>query len=378
VTGGPIVWTFAALAAAGAAYYLGVILACWKFRGRRPGAVAEQPPLSILKPVRGLDARFEDNLRAHFEQSYPELEILVGAADADDPALEAARRIAAEYSETRFEAVVCGPAESGNRKVAVLEALAPRARHRLLMVDDADIRPSKTWLAETVAAMQASEAGLATCLYRARPGRTLASKIDALSISVGFAGQALLGAEIVGVPFALGAAMLFRRADLERIGGFAAIRPYLADDYQLGARIAEIGRPIVLSPSIVETVVGDVSWLETWRRHLRWSRTVRVSRRDGHLGLIVTFGLVWSAAALVTAGAGSLWAWPAYACLAARIAAATAVAQTIGAKLGAAWLLLPVADFWAFGVWLASLSGRTVTWQGRRLELDREGRIIAG
>jgi ceramide glucosyltransferase len=334
------------------------------------------PPVSILKPVRGLDPRFEDNLRAHLQQDYPDFEILVGAADASDPGLEAASRVALEYPHRRLETVACGSGEEGNRKVAILERLAPHARHELLLVDDADIRPSQGWLGSTVAALQQADAGLATCLYRARPGATLGSKIDALWVSAGFPGQAVTASELGGMSFALGAAMLFRREDLERIGGFSAIRPFLADDYQLGVRIAALGRPTILSPSVVETVAGDVSLAETCRRHLRWARTIRVSRPAGYFGLAFTFGSVWSLALLLSAGTASPWAWIAGVCLAARCAAAATVARTVGAHLGRAWFLLPAADLGSFGVWLAGCFGSTVMWRDHELRLDREGRIL--
>lgn len=378
MTGGPIVWTLAALAATATLYYLAVVVACLKFRSRnRRQAVSPQnlPPVSILKPSRGLDSRFEENLRAHLAQDYPQFEILVGVADPTDPAIEAAGRVAVEYPSRRLEVIVGGDTEEGNRKVAILEGLALRARHSLLLVDDADIRPPQGWLRQTVAALEQPGVGLATCLYHARPGRTFGSKIDALWVSADFPGQALTGAVLVGAPFALGAAMLFRREDLERIGGFAALRPYLADDFQLGVRIAALGRRIALSPSVVETAAGEAGLGEVWRRHLRWSRTVRVSRPGGHLGFLVTFGVVWSGLLLLTGDFGAPWAWLTVGCLTARLAAALAVARTVDARLGWAWTLLPAADLWSFAVWVASFFGNTVVWRGRRLRLDREGRI---
>ena len=367
---GPIVWILTALAAASALYYLGVILACLKFRRRSITARAREqavPPVSILKPVRGLDPHLEDNLRAHLEQSYPTFEILIGVADPDDPAIPVAEALG-------LRVIVCGEPANGNRKVAILERLVSEARHDLLLIDDADIRPPQGWLAQTVAALEQPNAGLATCLYHARPGATLGSKLDALWVSADFTGQALTGAELAGVPFALGATMLLSREDLERIGGFAALRPYLADDFQLGARIATLGRGVALSSATVETVSGDTSLGEAWRRHLRWSRTVRVSRPGGHFGLLLTFGTVWGFALLAVGGAPLL----AGACLASRCAAAATVARTVGATLGSSWLLLPAADLWAFAVWIASFFGATVTWRGRNLRLDREGRILPG
>ncbi len=379
MTGGPIlwtltVWTLAALASVAALYYLAVIVACTRFRSRpRPEPPPSLPPVSILKPVHGLDSRFEANLRAHFEQDHPRFEILIGAADADDPAVEAAQRIAKGYPNRRLTTVICGESGAGNRKVAILQQLAPHAKHALLLVDDADIRPPQDWLAQTVAALETPGAGLATCLYRARPGATLGSKIERSGSRWTFPAKPSPAPELAGVSFALGATMLFRREDLDAIGGFQALRPYLADDFQLGARIAALGKRIVLSQSVVETAAGDPTLAEVWARHLRWSRTVRVSRPGGHLGFAVTFGTLWSLGLLATAGAPG--AWLVAACLLARCAAAATVARTVGASLGAAWLLLPLADLWAVAVWAASFLGNTVVWRGRRLRLDRAGRI---
>ena len=142
-------------------------------------------------------------------------------------------------------------------------------------------------------------AGLVTCLYRARPGNSFASLLDALWISAEFQGQVLLARALQGVRFALGATMVLRRADLESIGGFAALRPYLADDYQLGQRVAALGRKVVVSPHPVETVLAGGSWRGVWRRHLRWSRTIRASRPAGHAGLVATHGTLWSLGANV-------------------------------------------------------------------------------
>ncbi len=364
--GGAILWLFGALAVAATCYYLAVVAACLKFRSRTPAPLGDPPPVSILKPARGPDPGFEQNLRAHREQDYPELEVLVGVAGPADAAAWAAQRLGVQV-------VVCGEPAGGNRKVAALAALASQARHDLLVVDDADIRPPPGWLAETVAALEQPGVGLATCLYRAHPGATLGSMIDAVWLTTDFAGQALTGAELAGMPFALGATMALRREDLDRIGGFAALEQYLADDYQLGVRVAALGKRTVLAPAVVETIQGETRLGEAWRRHLRWSRTIRLSRPGGHLGFVVTFGLVWSAALLLAGGPLAL----AGACLAARALAAGTVARTVRARLGAAWLLLPAVDLWAFSVWFASFFSNTVQWRGRTLALDRHGRILS-
>jgi ceramide glucosyltransferase len=370
------VWLLAGLTAAATLYSLAVVAACGLHARRRrsaPAAPRETPPVSILKPIRGVEAGLENNLRSHFAQDYPSFEILFGVASADDSALAAIERVGREFPG-RPSATVVGAAAGvgGNRKIALLEALAVRASHGLLLVDDADIRVPPDWLRRTVAALDGPGAGLVTCLYRARPGRTLGSKLEALGVSSDFAGQALVGFELARVPFALGATMLVRREELERIGGFAALRPYLADDYQLGARIAALGKRIVLSPVAVETG-GEPTLGEAWRRRLRWARTVRASRPGGHAGFGVTLGGAWSLALVALEPAG----WPlAAAYWAARAAAGVAAARTAGARLGWNLLLLPAADLWAFAAWAASFLGRSVEWRGRKLTLDRGGRIV--
>ena len=290
-------------------------------------------------------------------------------ADADDPALAEIERLRREFPELPMQALVAGPPGQGNAKVALLEALARTARHETLLATDADVRLAPHDL-RRMAGELTREVGLVTALYRARSGKSWASRLDAAWISCDFPGQALSGAYLAGVSFALGAAMLFRRADLERIGGFQAIRPYLADDYELGARIAALGAPVRLSSVAVETVLGETGWGDLWRRHLRWSRTIRASRPGGHAGFATTFGMLWSLLLLAAGGPG----WPAAACPAAR-ALPAAPTRAPPARSGA---VAPAAELWAAAVWAASFAGRSVNWRGRTLLLDASGRIVEG
>jgi ceramide glucosyltransferase len=349
-------------------YYIAVIVAAARFGGRSGRAPEKPPPISILKPLRGADPRLLDNLRSHLALDYPDFEILCGIAHPDDPAVA----VMEELGSARFlRPIVCGPPGDGNAKVAILEKLAAEARHDTLLVNDADIRLEPGDLA-ALAAELTPNVGLVTTLYRARPGGTSASRLDAAWISGDFAGQALVGAKLAGLSFALGATMLFRRGDLEMIGGFGAIRPYLADDYQLGARIAALGKPVRLSNVLVETILGDPGWREVWLRHLRWSRTIRASRPGGHLGFGVTFGCLWALLLLAAGGPG----WLAALAVAGRMAASFSVAAALGASATATALVAPLAELWSAAVWLWSFTGREVVWAGRRLRLDRSG-IIA-
>jgi ceramide glucosyltransferase len=201
--------------------------------------------------------------------------------------------------------------------------------------------------------------GLVTCLYRA-VGDTIAARFEALGVATDFAPSALV-ARFVGVDeFAMGSTLAFRRADLTRIGGFEATQDYLADDYQLGHRIHGLGLKCVLSDILVETHLGG-SWSDVWQHQVRWARTIRVSKFWGYLGLPVTFAMFW---ALVC---GS---WP---LLALRMVAALIAARKHDLRL---FYLIPLRDLFGVAVWITGLFGNSVVWRGRRLRLDRQGRII--
>jgi ceramide glucosyltransferase len=275
--------------------------------------------------------------------------------------------------------------QTPNGKVGVLMDLAAVARYPILIVNDADIRVEPDYLARVTAPLQDSRVGLVTCLYRVAivaidkspgvdhtTGSTFAARFEGLGVSTDFAPSALV-ARMVGVDeFAMGSTMAFRRADLERIGGFAAIADYLADDYQLGHRIHALGLKCVLSDVIVETSLGG-GWRQIWQHQLRWARTIRVSKFGGYLGIPITNATLWA----VIAGAAGEW----------RVALALIVARLLMA-IEAGWFVMrsrdvlrlwwaiPLRDLFAAAVWCAGLFGNSVIWRGRRLKLDRQGRIV--
>lgn len=374
------------------AYYLAVCLAAAKFLRDRARFAAssgpptdELPPISILKPIDGSDPAFYENIRSHALQDYPNFELLFGAADAADPGLEEVRRLSREFPQLRIEAVVCECPGPGNRKVQRLERLAREARFELLLVNDADIRVDRNYLRQIVQPFRDPEhgprVGLVSCPYRASPGDTFASLLESLTISAEFQSQVLLTRFLGHVRFALGATMLFRRRDLDGVGGFGALTPYLADDYQLGNRIAALGLDVVVSTHAVEITLGNDRWRDVWWRQLRWSRTVRACRPGGHLGLLLTQGTVWSTLCLGAAafsGSTPVAAAIPIAVLALRLLAAWWIG---GRCVGSATVtnrlyFMPLADGLSFAAWLASFFTRRVYWRNRFLRVGRQGRIV--
>ncbi len=359
-----MIW-FAIPALASGAYFTLALVAALRQRGYPPSGFA--PPVSILKPVRGRDPRFYEALVSHATQDYPEFELVFGVKDESDPALEDIDRLRVNYPSLPLRIVREAP-ETPNGKAGMLIALAGAARHPYLLVNDSDILVERDYLRNVMTRLEDPGIGLVTCLYRAR-GQSFPAQFEALGIATEFMPSVLV-ARLIGVAeFALGSTMAFRAEHLRKIGGFEAIADYLADDYQLGARIHALGLQIAFAETVVETNLGDGSWRDVWKHQVRWSRTIRVSRGGGYIGSVITQATFWC---LVAAMAGE--GWIALACLAMRLAAGMVTARRV-LKADAAWWLMPVRDLWGFAVWCAGLFGSTVEWRNQRLHLRPDGRI---
>lgn len=348
--------------AVAAAYQLLAVAACVAFRRQRPRAASPRPAASILKPVYGLEPSMREAIASHIGLG-GDYELLCGVRAGDEAAA-----LLAEFPAVR---VVESTTRTANGKVGVLMDLVRAAKHDVLVVNDADIRVEPGYLESVTAPLADPRVGLVTCLYRAE-GATWAARFEALGIATDFAPSTLV-ARLLGVAdFAMGSTMTFRRAELERIGGFGAVADYLADDFQLGQRIHALGLKCILSRAIVTTHLGG-RWPDVWRHQLRWARTIRVSKPWGYIGLPMTFATLWAAVAALSGSYG----WAA-GVLAARMAMAALAGGWVLRSRDAMrlWLLVPLRDLFGAAVWAAGLFGRTVVWRGRRLRLDREGRIV--
>ena len=336
------------------AYQLFAILAClWRKNPPAPFST----PTSILKPVSGAGGNLREALASH---SQLDCELLCGVPSLDDPAVAIIR----EFPKARL---VVSSTKTPNAKVGVLIDLVNAASHDTIIVNDSDICVPPDYLRVT-APLADPQVGLVTCLYRAK-GDTFPARFEALGVATDFAPSTLV-ARLVGVDeFAMGSTLAFRKDDLKKIGGFESFADFLADDYQLGHRIHSLGLKCVLSDVIVETHLGG-SWKEVWDHQVRWARTIRVSKFYGYLGLPVTFATLW---ALVCGR------WPvAIAILLIRMLMAIEAGwfRMRSKDVPRLFFLIPVRDLFGVAVWFAGLFGNTVFWRGRKLRLDREGRII--
>ena len=350
---------FAILVVCGIAYNLLSIVALAAFRHKHP--ISDYtPPVSILKPVRGRDSGFYEAIKSHAIQQYPEFELLFGSADAAEPALADIERLKREFPNLLIRFINTAN-DAPNGKVGSLEILARAARYQTFLVNDGDILVEPDYLQRVIGPLQDPAVGMVTCLYRGR-GASFASQAEALGISTEFMPSVLVARLLSSSGFALGATMAFRKADLAAIGGFASIREYLADDYQLGARIAAAGKRVLLADSIVETNLGAGSWASVWKHQIRWSRTIRVSRPAGYFGYVLTQLTFWCVLALFS----GQW----------KVAIAGLGVRFFCASAYSPWpFQVWLRDLFGMGVWLAGLGGNYVEWRGLRFRLLKDGRI---
>ncbi|MGC2022231.1 MAG: bacteriohopanetetrol glucosamine biosynthesis glycosyltransferase HpnI [Candidatus Sulfotelmatobacter sp.] len=336
------------------------------------GVETSSPAISILKPLRGTDPEMYESFRSHCLQDYPEYEIIFGVSDSNDPAIESVKKLQREFPDRRIQLLVCPKILGANVKVSNLAQMLAEARYDYLIVNDSDIRVEPDYLRRVIAPMADRRVGMVTCLYRGVAGATLGSRLEGLGISTDFCPSVLATRQLEGgVRFGLGSTLAFRREELEKIGGFESFVDYLADDYELGRRIAGLGLTVKLSHVVVETFLPLYRLREFFAHQLRWARGVRDARAGGYMGLIFTFGIVWSLLALAASRA-ALWAWVALTItLFLRLAVALFVGRGVQRDhqiLKNAWLI-PLRDLIAAAVWVVSLGGHTVTWRGERFRL---------
>jgi ceramide glucosyltransferase len=366
--------------ASSGSYYLLCLLSAFRFkREHRVGdAVCATPPISILKPLKGADREMYESFRSHCLQDYPAYEIIFGVSDPDDPAIDFVKQLQQEFPDRTISLVVCPKKLGANVKVSNLEQMLATARYEYLLVNDSDIRVESDYLRRVMSPLADAKVGMVTCLYRGVVASTLGSRLESLGISTDFIPGVLVARQLEGgLQFGLGSTMVFRRADLARIGGFQSIVDFLADDYELGRRIADLGLRVQLSGLVVDTHLPAYDFRGFLAHQSRWARGVRDARTGGYVGLGTTFGLMWGILAVVFAK-GASWSW---AVLGLTALLRLGVAITVGrfvlrdrALRRNLWLI-PMRDLIAVGVWVASFFGRTVTWRGDRFEL-KNGRLV--
>lgn len=371
-------YLFFTLGLAALAYQVLALIAMSRFfRTAPPSGPASGPGITVFKPVKGVDAFTRECLESFLTQEYRPCQVLFGVDDPRDPAIPLLEELQKAHPQVESEIIVCPRSLGANPKVSKLRQMEPRARYDILVISDADVMAGPDFLSRLTAALQEPGVGLATCPYRANWTPTLGGALEALTIAGDFIPSVAVAYYVEGIRFALGAVMALPRKVLVQIGGLAPLADYLADDYQLGHRVAQAGYQVRLLPYVVETRNQLSRFKDYFSHQLRWARTYRVCRPKGYLAYGVTHALAYSLLTLLAAGP----AMPALALLAAVLGIRGWLAylsQKVwlkGELPPGALLLLPLKDLLAFGLWLMSFLGNRVTWGKRAYRVTRDGRL---
>lgn len=350
------------------------VLAALRYRAVRPAASANAPPISVLKPLAGIDDGLEDNLRSFFEQDYPAFEILFAVRSPKDPAVAVVERLRAAYRQVATRLIVTGEPPYANAKVWSLDGMLAAARHDLLVMSDSDIRVTPAMLRAIAAEFADPRLGMATCPYRAVPGPSFWSTLEAVGLNTEFIGGVLLARMIEGMKFALGPTIAARRETLAAIGGFDAVKDYLAEDFVMGNRAAEAGWGVILSSCAIEHRIGAERLAANLRHRLRWNRSTRRSRPAGYAGQVFTNPL--PLAAMLWAAAPAWWPVAAVAVLMRALAGWATAGHVLRDPLTRRlWWLVPLQDMLSFVMWIAGFFGSTILWRGRKYHVLRDGRF---
>ena len=368
------------LAVAPFAYYVVAIAAAAKFFRKGSAAPSDfTPPVSILKPIRGLDREAYENYASFCRQNYPEFEVLFCVSDESDPAIPVIRKVIQDFPQRQIRLLIGAEALGASDKVNKLCRMAREAKNDIVIVSDSDVRVEDGFLRSVVAPFQDPKVGGVTCLYRGLTDDSFAANLEALGNSADFAPGVLVAWLGSGgsLDFMLGAVMATTKKHLAEIGGFESLVDYFCDDYELGNRIAARGYRVELSRFPVDIVYPRETFAGAFRHQVRWNLSIRYSRPWGHLGLIFTQGLAW-----IVIGMVLLHSWVGvFAFGAAYLLLRVEAALSAGARgmhdplvVRKQWLL-PVRDAFAFVVWLASFFPQRIRWRDRQFRI-RDKRLI--
>src|SRR5215475_3705750 len=340
------------------------------------------PPVTILKPIHGMEEQLEKNLESFFAQNYPEYEIIFGARDAENPALAVADRVRARYPHVKSTVVLSGSPTWPNAKVFSLQKMIAVTDRSYFVISDSDVRVAPDFLRNTIPPLLDPKVGLVTCMYRGIPSSDFWSTLEALGLSVEMSTGVMVADMLEGMRFALGPAMTARRDAIDAIGGIAATADYYSDDFELGNRIWGKGYKVALSHYIVNNVLTPRSATRTLGDQLRWMKSTRYSRPAGHLGTGLTFATPFGFLGfLAAAGLGKWslsWVFLGIALLN-RMLQSIAVGWGITRDLRSLYLcwLYPLRDLAGFFVWIGSYTSRRFYWRGETYAFGKGGRIAA-
>jgi ceramide glucosyltransferase len=359
-------------------YYLLVLYSSWRFFLQALPRNGFTPPVSILKPIRGLDPEAYQNFSSFCNQDYPDYEILFCVGQTDDPVVPILEKLIHDFPERRIR-IVSGPNRGAvNDKVAKLRRLVAEAQYETVVMSDSDVRVAPDYLRKVVAPLADPEIGAVTCFYLPAYSQTLAENLQTIGMVSDFYAGLIVGWQLQGIKFALGATIATSRERLAEFGGLQAIENQPGDDLLIGRLIAEHGHEVKLLPYTVKKLGGCHSFNELLVKRMRWMVVMKHMRRSAHFGLLFTQGLPWVLAAIVVQPSAGL----ALAYLGIYLGLRVTIAWSIGIrglKQPGLWkviALIPLWDALAFFIWLTSFLRKSIQWREGEYYI-RKGMLVA-
>jgi ceramide glucosyltransferase len=333
------------------------------------------PPVSVLKPVRGIDPEAYENFSSFLKQDYPEFEVIFGAMDPNDPAIPLIRRIQSEFPERKVDLVIAQPL-GANQKTAILNSLANEAKHNLLVLADSDISVKPDFLKKIASFFQDEKVGLIGCIYRTL-GKNLWSKVESLLISTFLLPSGILGQRVLGLKYAFGAALAVRREALSDIGGFFSFKDHVADDHEIARLVHKAGWSVLLIPYVVSNHLNCVSKSDFWMRQLRWMKVALVCHKSAYPGILFTFSFPLALIFVLFSGFSPLSLWFLVVALGIRFVVGILMSDLLEQREMWSWLyLLPLADLIFTLLWITAPVSRRIFWRQDEYLILPDGRMV--
>jgi len=348
----------------------------------RASLPVKMPPVSVLKPVHGKEARMKENIESFFRQNYAEYEVLFAADEPDDAALPVIREICARYPHIPSRILITGQPLWPNAPNYCFHRLTEIAAHDMLVTSDSDVEVGPTYLRDVVSPLLDPKVGAVTCVFRGKSAGGIWGALDAIGQTVEFTAGVLIVNLLEGMKFGLGPTIALRKDSIGKIGGYAACREYLSNDFVVGNFIHKAGFRVVLSTHVVDHTSPTMTFRQMWERQLRWAMGTRYSRPKGHLGTGLTFAVPYGILGLIAA---SLLGhpWLGVALFAASLLNRMAECWFVGWRaardpVARGWVLLyPLRDLHGFIIWCASYLGKRSLWRDTNYVLLKGGRLVA-
>jgi len=336
-----------------------------------------QPPVTLLKPLKGADPETRRCLQSWFTQNYSgPMQILFGVASAKDPVCEVVRALLAEFPKIDAQLFICEKRLGANRKISTLTQLEPHIRHDVIIISDADVEVPPDFLANVVAPLRDEKVGLVNCFYRLAHPTTLAMRWEAIATNADFWSEVLQAKSLKKVDFALGAVMATTRAQLKLLGGFSALLDYLADDYQLGNQIFRRGGQIVFCPIVADCREKPMNWKKVFLHQLRWARTIRVCQPAPFFLSIISNATLWPLLWWVAEPNFALI--PFAICLLFRILSALDNQCRLSRSTShfIFFWLVPIKDLLNVVIWALAFLGNQIEWRGEKYKILPGGKLL--